>query len=176
MKKENNPILSIVGEVINNEIDCWIAKYPSDQKRSAIVPVLLFLQKQNGGWLSEVLMNAASDYLQLPKIWIYEVVTFYDMFNLKPIGKHKIGICQNLSCFLRGSDIIASCIKKRLSIDFDETTPDGLFTLKSVECLAACGGAPVCQVNDREYHENLTPEKILLIIETLKNESKINTA
>ena len=119
-------------------------------------------------------MNAVADYLGLPRVWIYEVATFYDLYNLEPIGKHKIGICQNVSCFLMGSDVIVNCVKKRLLIDFNETTTDGLFTLKSVECMAACGGAPMCQIDDQRYHENLTPEKILTIIDKLEQESKTN--
>lgn len=119
-------------------------------------------------------MNALADYLKLPRMWVYEVATFYDMYNLKPIGRHKISICQNISCFLRGSDEIVACVKKRLGISFNETTADGVFTLKSVECMAACGGAPMCQIDDQEYHEHLTPEKIIIIINKLEKESKIN--
>ncbi|AAO90941.1 NADH-quinone oxidoreductase subunit NuoE [Coxiella burnetii] len=164
----------ILDEVVIKEIDRWLAKYPTDQKRSAVVPALLFVQKQNNGWLSKAAMNALADYLQLPRIWVYEVATFYDMYNLKPMGKHKISICQNVPCFLRGSDEIVACVKERLGIDFDETTSDGLFTLKSVECMAACGGAPMCQIDDQEYHENLTPEKMIAIIDKLERESKTN--
>ena len=173
MNKEINSSSFVISEEVEKEINWWLAKYPSNQKRSAIVPALLFVQKQNGGWLSESAMNAVADYLELPRVWAYEVATFYDMYNLKPIGKYKIGICQNVSCFLRGSDEIVICVKKRLGIDFNETTPDGLFTLKSIECMAACGRAPICQINDREYYENLTPEKILSIIDKLSWESKI---
>ncbi|MFW0079145.1 MAG: NADH-quinone oxidoreductase subunit NuoE [Coxiella endosymbiont of Haemaphysalis qinghaiensis] len=168
MNKEINSSSFFISKEVEKEINCWLAKYPSNQKRSAIVPALLFVQKQNGGWLSESAMNAVADYLELPRVWAYEVATFYDMYNLKPIGKYKIGICQNVSCFLRGSDEIVICVKKRLGIDFNETTPDGLFTLKSIECMAACGGAPICQIDDREYYENLTPEKILSIIDKLR--------
>lgn len=176
MKKEINSSSFVISEEVKKEIDLWLVKYPSDQKRSAIVPALLFVQKQNGGWLSEEAMNAVADYLELPRVWAYEVATFYDMYNLKPIGKHKIGICQNVSCFLRGSDKIVACIKERLRSDFNETTPDGLFTLKSVECMAACGGAPMCQIDDHEYYENLTPEKMLAIIDKLEQESKANAS
>ena len=176
MKKEIDSSPFIINEEVAKEIDRWLAKYPSDQKRSAVVPTLLFVQKQNGGWLSEAAMNTVADYLELPRVWVYEVATFYDMYNLKPIGKHKIGICQNVSCFLRGSDGIAACIKNRLGIDFNETTPDGLFTLKSVECMAACGGAPMCQIDDHEYHENLTQEKMLAIIDELEMELKTDAS
>lgn len=164
----------VISDTVSKEIDRWLVKYPSNQKRSAVIPALLFVQKQNGGWLSEAAINAVADYLELPHVWVYEVATFYDMYNLKPVGKHKIGICQNVSCFLRGSDQIVAGVKKRLGIDFNETTPDGLFTLKSVECMAACGGAPMCQIDDREYYENLTLEKMLAIIDELEEESKTN--
>lgn len=164
----------ILSGAVKKEIDRWLAKYPVDQKRSTVVPALLFVQKQNKGWLSNAAMNALADYLGLPRIWIYEVATFYDMYNLNPIGRHKISICQNVSCFLRGSDEIVTCVKKHLDIGFNETTIDGLFTLKSVECMAACGGAPMCQIDDREYYENLTPEKMIAIIDRLKRESKVD--
>lgn len=149
------------------KIDHWITKYPPEHKRSAVVAALLFVQEQNEGWLSDVAMDAVADYLSLPRIAVYEVATFYDMFELKPIGKHKIGVCTNLSCMLRGSDQIVEVFKERLGIGLGETTPDRQFTLRETECLAACGGAPVCQVNDREYHEELTPEKVHLIIDEL---------
>ncbi|MFW0001256.1 MAG: NADH-quinone oxidoreductase subunit NuoE [Coxiella endosymbiont of Dermacentor nuttalli] len=176
MKKEVSALSFIISEEVEKEIGLWLVKYPSNQKRSVIVPALLFVQKQNGGWLSRIAMNAVADYLELPRVWVYEVATFYEMYNLKPIGKHKIGICQNISCFLRGSDEIVACIKKHSGIDFNETTPDGLFTLKSVECMAACGGAPMCQIDDHEYYENLTPEKMLAIIDKLEQESKTNAS
>lgn len=159
---------------VAKEIDRWVTKYPPEQKRSVVVPALIFVQKQNKGWLSEAAMNAVADYLGLPRVWIYEVATFYDLYNLKPIGKHKISICQNVSCFLMGSDAIVDCVTKRLGINFNETTADGLFTLKSVACMAACGGAPMCQIDNQKYHENLTPEKILTIIDKLEWESKTN--
>ena len=164
----------ILSGAVKKEIDRWLTKYPSDQKRSAVVSALLFVQKQNKGWLSSTAMNAIADYLGLPRIWVYEVATFYDMYNLSPIGRHKISICQNVSCFLRGSDEIVACVKKCLGIGFNETTVDGLFTLKGVECMAACGGAPMCQIDDREYYENLTPDKMITIIDKLKYESKVD--
>jgi len=160
--------------VINDEnkkkIDHWLTKYPPEHKRSAVIPSLLFIQEQNGGWLSELAMDAVSDYLELPRIAVYEVATFYDMYELKPIGKNKISICTNLPCMLRGSDEIVACLKERLGIGLGETTSDRQFTLREVECMAACGGAPMCQVNNREYHENLTPEKMLAIVDHLDKE------
>lgn len=149
-------------------IDHWLTKYPADQRRSAVVASLLEVQKQNGGHLTDIAMNAVADYLQISHIEAYEVATFYDMYNLTPIGKHKIAVCTNISCMLRGSDEILSCVKKRLKIDVNETTPDGKFTLREVECLAACAGAPMCQIDDKHYHENLTSEKMNKLIDELE--------
>ncbi|HLD84402.1 MAG TPA: NAD(P)H-dependent oxidoreductase subunit E [Coxiellaceae bacterium] len=149
------------------EIDHWLTKYPADQRRSAVVASLLAVQAQNDGFLSDIAIDAVADYLKIPRIEAYEVVTFYDMYHLKPIGKHKIAVCTNISCMLRGSDDIVHYLKKRLGIGFNETTSDGQFTLREVECLAACGGAPVCQVDDQEYIENLTPDKIERLVDKL---------
>ena len=148
-------------------IDHWLTKYPADQRRSAVVASLLEGQKQNNDFLSEEVMNAVADYLQIPRIEAYEVATFYDMYNLTPIGKHKICVCTNISCMLRGSDKIMDYLKDRLKIDVNETTADGKFTLREVECMAACCGAPMCQIDDKKYHENLTPEKMGKIIDDL---------
>jgi len=161
----------IISDAVKQEIDRWCLKYPKENKRSVVIPALLFVQKQNNGWLSDAAMEALSTYLDLPPIMIYEVATFYDMYNLSPIGKHKISVCVNVSCFLNGSDAIVDCLKKRLGIGLDETTPDGLFTLKGVECMAACGGAPMCQIDDEAYHEYLTPEKMLALVDQLAGES-----
>ena len=150
-----------------NHIDHWLTKYPADQRRSAVVASLLSVQEQNGGHLTDAAMNAVADYLKIPHIEAYEVATFYDMYNLKPIGKNKIAVCTNISCMLRGSDEILNRCKKRLNIEPGQTTADGKFTLVEVECMAACAGAPMCQVNDKEYHENLTVEKMDAILNKL---------
>lgn len=157
---------------VQQEIDRWVKKYPPDQKRSAVVTALLLAQQQNGGWLSEAAMDAVANYLEMPPIAVYEVASFYDMYNLAPIGKNKIGICTNVSCLLMGSDKIVACAQERLGIQVGETTTDGLFTLKELECMAACNGAPMCQINDREYHENLTKEKMLSLIDQLEKEAQ----
>lgn len=150
------------------QIDHWLTKYPADQRRSAVVKALLLVQEQNAGHLSEDAMNAVADYLRIPHVEAYEVATFYDQYNLKPIGKHKISVCTNISCMLRGSDEIMARLKDRLGIGPGETTKDGQFTLQEVECMAACVGAPMCQVDDKDYHENLTPEKMDQLIDSLK--------
>lgn len=148
-------------------IDHWLTKYPENQRRSAVVAALLEVQKQNGGHLTDEAMNAVADYLKIPHIEAYEVATFYDMYNLKPIGKHKIAVCTNISCMLRGADGIVDHLKKRLKINVNETTTDGKFTLREVECMAACCGAPMCQIDDKDYVENLTVEKIDTILDKL---------
>ena len=141
------------------EIDHWLQKYPADKKRSAVLSALHAAQQQNNGWLSNELMDAVATYLELPKIQVYEVATFYDMYDLTSCGKHKIRVCTNISCMLRGCDKIVDSLKQRLHIGFDESTADGKFVLKEAECLAACAGAPMMQI-DNKYYENLTPEKV----------------
>jgi NADH-quinone oxidoreductase subunit E len=156
------------------EIEQWLKKYPKDKKQSAVLQALMFVQRDNGGWLSEAHLNAVADYLELPRIAVYEVATFYDMYDLKPVGKNKIDVCTNISCKLCGCDKIVSHIEKRLGIKIGETTADGRFSLKGVECLAACVGAPMMQVNDHEYHEKLTPEKVDAILDRLEKQEANN--
>ena len=152
---------------VTQQIDHWIAKYPSDQKRSAVVAALLIVQEKNGGWLSEAAMDFVAQYLNLARIEVYEVATFYDMFELRPVGQHKIAICTNISCMLRGSEDIANAAKQRLGIDFNQTTKDGQFFLRETECMGACIGAPMCQIDDKDYHERLTPESMVALIDSL---------
>ncbi len=152
---------------MQREIDHWLSKYPPAEKQSALIPALMLVQRYNDNWLPAVAIEAVADYLGVPHIAAFEAATFYDLYNLKPVGKHKIALCTNVSCMLRGSDEILSCIEKRLQIKPGETTKDGKVTLRTVECLAACVGAPMCQVNDKAYHENLTPEKIDKLIDEL---------
>ncbi len=141
------------------EIDKWIAKYPADQKQSAVMAALRIVQDQNGGWLNTQLMDAIAAYLEMPPIAVYEVATFYSMYELEPIGRHKISICTNISCMLCGSEEVVAHFEKRLGIKLGETTADGKITLREVECLGACVGAPMMQIGN-EYIENLTPETI----------------
>jgi NADH-quinone oxidoreductase subunit E len=148
------------------EIDKWIAKYPADQKQSAVMAALRIVQEANGGYLTTELMDAVADYLDMPSISVYEVATFYSMYELKPVGKHKICICTNISCMLCGSDDVVAHFRKRLNIGLGETTADGRITLKEVECLGACVGAPMLQIGEH-YYENLTPESIDQILDGL---------
>jgi len=151
---------------VRQEIDHWLAKFPADQKQSAVMPALTAVQNVNGGYLTTELMDAVAFYLEMPKIAVYEVATFYSMYEHKPVGKHKICVCTNVSCMLSGSKKIVTHLKQKLNIGFGEVTTDRRFSLKEVECLAACVGAPMMQIGDH-YYENLTPEKIDSILEGL---------
>lgn len=148
------------------EIDLWVAKYPTDKKESAVMAALRIAQDANGGYLTTELMDAVADYLDMPRVSAYEVATFYSMYELTPVGKHKICICTNISCMLCGSDEVVAHFKERLGIGLGETTPDGRITLKEVECLGACVGAPMLQI-DKQYYEHLTPETIDKILDGL---------
>jgi len=141
------------------EIDKWIIKYPADQKQSAVMAALRIVQDQNGGWLNTQLMDAIAAYLEMPPIAVYEVATFYSMYELEPVGRHKISICTNISCMLCGSEEVVTHFEKRLGIKLGETTADGKITLREVECLGACVGAPMMQIGN-DYIENLTLETI----------------
>lgn len=161
--------MSTLQEILSPEsiadIDRWIAKYPDEQRQSAVMAALRIAQEEKG-WLTTEIMDAIAEYLAMPAISVYEVATFYSMYELKPVGRHKICVCTNVSCLLRGSDDVVAHLEQRLGIKLGETTPDGKITLKEVECLGACGGAPMFQVN-KEYHENLTPEKIDQVLASL---------
>lgn len=148
-------------------IDRWLAKYPPEHKQSAVMGALSIVQEANGGWLTTELMDAVADYLAMPPIAVYEVATFYSMYELKPVGRHKICVCTNVSCMLCGSEDIVAHLETKLGVKLGETTADNKFTLKEVECLGACGGAPMMQIG-REYHENLTPAKVDEILTKLE--------
>ena len=150
------------------EIDHWLTRYPADRKQSAVLAALREVQHENGGYLTTELMDAVADYLDMPPIAVYEVASFYSMFELQPVGRHCIAVCTNISCMLRGSDTVLSYIERKLGIKLGESTPDGKFYLKKEEeCLAACCGAPMMQVN-HVYYENLTAEKVDRILDSLE--------
>jgi NADH-quinone oxidoreductase subunit E len=149
------------------EIDREIAKYPAEWKQSAVMAALRIVQDANGGWLTQPLMDQVADYLDMPPIAVYEVATFYSMYEHKPVGRHKICLCTNVSCMINGSDSILDHLRKRLGIGFGEVTEDGRFSLKEVECLGACGGAPMMQIGHK-YYENLTPELVDSILDGLE--------
>jgi NADH-quinone oxidoreductase subunit E len=142
-------------------------RYPANEKRSAVQEALKYAQDENNGWLTDELMDGVADYLGMPKIAVYEVVSFYTFYNIKPVGRHTISVCTNISCMLGGCDKIVDHLKKRLQVDFNGTTADGKFTLREVECLAACTTAPMFQIG-RQYHEHLTPQKVDAILDKLE--------
>lgn len=158
--------ITLLSDESRADIDRWVAKYPPEQKQSAVMAALRIAQEQNGGWLTNDLIDAVAAYLEMDTIAAYEVASFYSMYELKPVGRHKICVCTNISCMLCGSDSVVSHLEKRLGIKLGETTPDSRFTLKEVECLGACVNAPMFQIG-REYYENLTPEKIDTILDGL---------
>ena len=150
------------------EIDRWVAKYPADRKQAAVIPSLHICQDNNGGWISREQMDALAEYLEMPPTSVYEVATFYSMFDLKPVGRHKVNICTNMSCMLRGADEIVAYAEQKLGIRLGETTADGRITLKiEEECLAACTGAPMMLV-DGHYYTNLTRESVDEILDKLE--------
>jgi NADH-quinone oxidoreductase subunit E len=152
---------------VREEIDRWVAKFPPDRKRSAVISALHAVQHENSGSLTTDLMDAVAAYLDLAPIHVYEVATFYSMFETKPVGRHHISVCTNISCMLRGSQEVVDHVEKKLGIKTGESTPDGRIYLKrEEECLAACTGAPMMMV-DHVFHENLTPENIDKILDEL---------
>ena len=151
---------------VREEIDHWVAKFPPDRKRSAVISALHAVQHENNGYLTTDLMDAVAAYLELPNILVYEVASFYSMFETKLVGRHHISVCTNISCMLRGSQEVVDYVEKKLGIKTGESTPDGRIYLKrEEECLAACTGAPMMMV-DHVFHENLTPP----IIDKILNE------
>ena len=153
---------------VREEIDHWVAKFPEGRQRSAVIAALQAAQHENEGFLTPEIMDAVAAYLDLPPIQVYEVATFYSMFETKPVGRHSISVCTNISCMLRGSDEIVEHIEQKLGIKTGESTGDGKFYLKrEEECLAACCGAPMMMV-DHVYHENLTLERVDEILDALE--------
>jgi len=149
-----------------------LAHYPKDRQKASLLPLLDLAQRQNGGWLSRYALDYLAQFLNLAPIRVYEVASFYTMFNLKPVGKHLVQLCTTTPCWLRGSDEIVSVCKSKLGIEIGETTPDKQFTLVEVECLGACVNAPIVQIND-DYYEDVTPEIMRQMIEDLKLGKKI---
>jgi len=160
--------LSLLSEHTREEIDHWVAKFPPDRKRSAVIASLRAAQHQNEGFLSQELMDAVAEYLGLPPIQVYEVATFYSMFETRPVGRIHVSVCTNISCMLCGSERIVEAVERHLGIKTGQSTPDGKFFLKrEEECLAACNNAPMMMV-DHVYYENLTPESAVEVLEKFK--------
>ena len=162
--------MNILPENLKKEIDTIKLKFPENKKKSSIIESLLIVQHHNNSFLTEELIESVADYLNVQKIDVYEVATFYSMFNLKPVGKNVISVCTNVSCMLRNSDEIVDYIEKKLKIKIGESTKDNKFFLKDeMECLAACNGAPMMQVNHINY-ENLTFKKIDEVLDGIKDD------
>ncbi len=159
---------SILSDHVREEIERWKARFPEDRQRSAVIGALHAVQHENDGYLTAELMNGVADYLDLPTIQVYEVATFYSMFQTKPVGRHNVAICTNVSCMLRGADEIVEHVENKLGIKRGESTKDGrIYLKKEEECLAACCGAPMMMV-DHKYYENLTPEMVEEILDGLE--------
>lgn len=165
--KDVDPQLALSVET-RAEIDRWVAKFPPERKRSALIQALFAAQQQNGGYLTDALIAAVARYLDLPEVWAYEVATFYSMFETQPVGRNNVAICTNISCWLNGAEDIVRHCEKKLGIGLGESTPDGRIYLKrEEECLAACCGAPMMVVNGH-YHEKLDNEKVDAILDGLE--------
>ncbi|MBF0109023.1 MAG: NADH-quinone oxidoreductase subunit NuoE [Magnetococcales bacterium] len=141
-------------------------RYPPEHREAALMPILHLAQREFGGWLSPEALDYVARFMKLAPIRVHEVASFYTMYNLKRVGRYHIQVCTNISCWLCGSDAIVEALRARLGIGFGQTSADGRFTLAEVECLGACVNAPMLQIND-DYHENLTPEKVVGIIDQL---------
>ena len=152
--------------------DAEISKYPDGRQKSAVMGLLDIAQRQNHNWLSQESMDYVAEYLGMAPIRVYEIATFYTMYNLKPVGKFLFQVCGTTPCALRGAEDIISTCKEAMGVDLEGSSEDGNFTLKEVECLGACANAPVIQIND-DYYEDLTVERVQQIIETLRQGRKI---
>jgi len=160
--------LSLLSEHTRAEIDHWVAKFPPGRQRSASLSALRAAQEQNAGFLTADLMDAVAEYLKLPPIQVYEVASFYSMFEIHPCGRHHVSICTNISCMLNGAEALVAHAEKKLGIKLNQSTPDGrIFLKQEEECLAACTGAPMMMV-DHVFHEHLTKEALEKILDELK--------
>ncbi len=158
----------VLSEHTRHEIDEWIGRFPTGKQRSAVLSALRFTQEQNNGFLTPELMDGVAEYLRLPAVQVYEVATFYSMFETHPCGRHHVSICTNISCMLNGAEDLVKHCEKKLGIKLGESTPDGrIFLKQEEECLAACTGAPMMMV-DHVFHEYLTPEKVDKVLDELK--------
>ena len=156
-----------LSEHVRSEIDHWMTRFPHVHRRSAIIGALHAVQHENGGFLTTGLMDEVAAYMDLPQIYVYEVAAFYSMFQTKPVGRHNVAICTNVSCMLRGAEEIVAHVEGKLGVRLGESTEDGrIYLKKEEECLAACCGAPMMMV-DHRYHENLTNESVDRILDEL---------
>ena len=160
----NGEKVALLTEHTRHEIDEWIARFPAGRQRSATLSALRFAQEQNNGFLTPEIMDAVAEYLRLPSIQVYEVATFYNMYDVKPAGRYKVTVCTNLPCALSGGVDAAEYLKAKLGIGFNQTTADGAITLKEGECMGACGDAPVLLLNNKRMCSRMAPEKIDALI------------
>ena len=159
---------AMLTEETRKTIDHWVAKFPADKKRSALIQSLIAAQEQNGGWITQELTEAVADYLDLPSVWAHEVVSFYSMFFTEPVGRHKVNICTNISCWLNGADRMVEHAERKLGVKLGGTTADGRITLvREEECLAGCCGAPMAVV-DGHYREHLDIDTLDEILDGLE--------
>jgi len=157
----------MISDQAKKEIDIWVAKYPEGRQSSAVMEALKIVQAENGGSLANDLIKAVADYLDMPRISVQEVATFYENYNHQAVGKNVIRFCHNISCMLNGADDLISYLETKLGVKTGEVSKDGLVSVKKVECLGACIGAPMCQIGDK-YYENLTEQRIDEILGSLK--------
>ena len=168
MVSESGSKIELLNDHTLAEIDHWVSRFPAEHKRSAVLQSLVATQHQNQGFLTIDLMDAVAEYLGMSPIHVYEVASFYSMFETKPVARHNVAICTNISCMLMGSESIVEHVEGKLGIKIGESTEDGRIYLKcEEECLAACAGGPMMQV-DHVYHERLTPEKVDEILDALE--------
>jgi len=157
-----------LSSAVRREIDHWLTKFPEERRQSAVIAALTAVQEHGEGWLSTEQMDAVAEYLGMPRIAVYEVASFYSLFHTEPVGRHKISVCNNISCMLCGGDEIIAHVENKLGIKVGDTTEDKRVTLvREEECLAACCGAPMMVVNGH-YYEKLTPEKVDAILDGLE--------
>lgn len=166
MSSTTNTANFIQGDV-KERIDRWIANYPADQKQSAVMAALRIVQEEHHGYLTTELMDQIADYLEMPAISVYEVATFYGNYEHQPVGKYKICLCNSISCMLRGSEELREHLENKLGVKPGEVTEDGRFSIKMVECLGACGGAPMMQLG-KVYYEDLTTQSLDEILDGLE--------
>lgn len=152
---------------VKERIDRWIAEYPAEQRQSACMPALRIVQESHNGYLTNDLMDQVAEYLDMAPVAVYEVATFYGNYNHQPVGRHQINWCNSISCYLRGGEELREKMQQRLGVKPGEVTEDGKFSIKKVECLGACGGAPMCKIG-KDYHENLDEDKLFKILDELE--------
>lgn len=152
---------------VKERIDRWIAEYPADQRQSACMPALRIVQESHDGYLTNDLMDQVAEYLGMAPVAVYEVATFYGNYNHQPVGRHQINWCNSISCYLRGGETLRAKLEDKLGVKPGEVTEDGKFSIKKVECLGACGGAPMCKIG-KDYHENLDEDKLFKILDELE--------